>query len=187
MSFPLNLSYNNVSADAWYPDPVTGQMIKAAGVGQVNVVVAGSGISVNSTDPRNPIISSNAGTLGGILGALSIDTAESTSSAVFVNLTTPESVSFSLTASTQISIVYMATALLTGTTNQAYSQVNIDGVAIVNAGIQSGPTITNGTSSMSCIAYTTTLAAGAHTVKIQHATSGGASVAWNARTLIVSK
>jgi len=61
-----------LTGDLYYTDDVTGAwtLIATGGSGQVDAVVAGDGITVDATDPANPIVSA------GISGSASLNFAE---------------------------------------------------------------------------------------------------------------
>lgn len=88
---PFNVGFNPDSSDFWYVDPNTGQYVKAPTTsGSVVAVVAGSGISVDSTDPANPIVS-----LAGLQGvvALGTDAIPSGSKATTITVSAPGTLS----------------------------------------------------------------------------------------------
>jgi hypothetical protein len=107
----------------------------------------------------------------GVLASLFVATDESTTSTSFVNLTTPDSVTFTLTAASKVLIMYSANAYFTGSGTSQTNNVMIDGVqvdpgntALSQQGINVPQTF--GTNFVSA-----SLAIGSHTVTIQHEVS----------------
>lgn len=127
---------------------------------------------------------------GGTAGAIAsnfVITDESTASTSYVDLTTPDSTSFTLAASTVVLIDYTAYGYMTSGSGSAvplYNIVNVDGSNIAATESFIEPSSTFNTT-VNTSQYSLTLAAGAHTVKIQHKV-GSSTGHWAQRLLTIN-
>lgn len=119
---------------------------------------------------------------GTVLGYLYVDTQESTASATPVDLATLDTVTFTLDKTTDVIIQYNCEVFSSGTT-AAVNQANVDG-SIVSASNLQFANLSSSNVALPYFIVVPALAAGTHTIKMQHWTTGG-SVQWSARTLLV--
>ncbi len=123
----------------------------------------------------------------GVLAALFVPTQEATTSTSYTDLATLDSVTFTLTATTNVVIEYRSYESLNfAATGATENIVNIDGSDVSGTDTaESPPASPNYVGSCQ---YVTSLAAGAHTVKIRHRVDpgvGGSGV-WLRRMLVVT-
>lgn len=116
-----------------------------------------------------------------ILGQIYVDTPESTTSTSYVDLGTADSVTFTIAATQTVIYQYSSTVFTAGGC-VAFNQANVDGTLF--SGLDQANNISGGAIAPSIYALTESLAAGTHTIKIQHKTNGG-SCQWQARTFYV--
>lgn len=122
----------------------------------------------------------------GVLGALFVPTQENTTSTTYVDLATLDTVTFNLSATTNIVVTYLAYEALNVGTNDVDNIVNIDGSDIAGSDTAASPPAAQ--NMVGSCQYATSLAAGTHTVKIRHriGTSGGGTGQWLRRLLVVT-
>lgn len=119
-----------------------------------------------------------------ILGQSFVDTVETTTSTSYVDLATADSVTFTLSATTNVIIQYSA-ANYSFAGCQFYNQANIDGT-LVGGNDQANSLVIAAPNNIITMSYgwLASLAAGTHTVKIQHKVSANTGQ-WQGRLLTV--
>lgn len=148
-----------------------------AGGGSINLPVYFDGSDWLSDAPV-----AISGSSGGVLGYLYVDAQESTSSATPVDLATLDTVTFTLANATDVIIQYNC-EVFSSTTTAAVNQANVDGSIVSAVNLQFAD-LSSSNAALPYFIVVPALAAGTHTIKIQHWTTGG-SVQWSARTLLV--
>lgn len=126
-----------------------------------------------------------------ILGTSKVVTQQSTSSTTYVDLTTADTITFTLTGTSKVLVQYSASVTI-NTTFTCLDTVNIDGSNISDGGGGGGTSTDWGVQSVSSGFYTnsswqyitSSLGAGPHTIKIQHRAAGN-SCSWQNRTLVL--
>lgn len=116
-----------------------------------------------------------------VLGVSFVDTAESTSSTSYTDLGTADSVTFTLPATTTVIVQYSCSIFAASGLN-AYNQANVDGT--LTGLLDQALTIGGGTIVTMTYGYSVSLAAGTHTIKIQHKVSANTGQ-WQGRLLTV--
>jgi hypothetical protein len=119
--------------------------------------------------------------LGRLLAVSSVSTDESTPSASFVDLATADTITFSVDGTSDVLIEYTCEFYNTGI-NNCNLQIMLDGTAQTATNIVFQATVANAGLAGHLDYVLTGLAAGSHTVKMQHAVSGGTGH-WKVRTL----
>jgi hypothetical protein len=127
-----------------------------------------------------PGAASSSGT-GVMLASFFTTNSETTTSGSPVDLSTPDTITFTLAATTNVVITYMAYSVLTNNTPAGLlNELNIDG-SVTAASVfecDSG----NSTFKFMCgLAYKVSLGAGSHTIKVQHWISSGSTGTWTNR------
>lgn len=116
-----------------------------------------------------------------VLGVSFVDTAESTSNTSYTDLGTPDSVTFTLPQTTTV-IVQYSCSVFTGSGLVAFNQANVDGT--LTGLLDQAFTSSGGAIITMTYGYSVSLAAGTHTIKIQHKVSAN-SGQWQGRLLTV--
>lgn len=129
---------------------------------------------------------SGGGGGAGILASLFVVTDESTSSTSFVDLTTPDSVTFTLASTSNVVVQYGANFYNTNSgSNNGTSSVFVDG-SQADDGNQATTTFGASTPVSAIVVWrAASLGSGSHTIKVEHKTSSGPSH-WRDRMLVVS-
>ena len=119
-----------------------------------------------------------------LLAVNTVATSESTSSTALVDLTTLDSVSFTLDETRNVLCAYVANTYNTSASNSYHRDVfNFDGSD--DTGSQTDTVAVAGFANNDVMLYQKSLAAGAHTVKVRHASPFAGTGTWRARTLAV--
>lgn len=117
-----------------------------------------------------------------ILGSLYVATDQSTTSTTDVDLATADSVSITLPAAGDITIIYNAVTYNVTAGNATTSSIYVDGT--LAASVDSSNVVNGAFVQQTLIRTVTGLAAGAHTVDVKHHT-GGATGHWLERSTLV--
>ena len=121
---------------------------------------------------------------GKLLGAKSVATNESTTSATKVDLTTTDDVTFTLDSTQTVLVLFFANSYNSLAAKNVSSTCLFDGTEDTNfANDVVVPAATSGTT-VACHG-TKSLASGAHTIKVQHYVPGGGTGNWRQRSLVV--
>ncbi len=119
------------------------------------------------------------------LATLFVSTNESTSSVTYVDLATPDSITFTLDEARNVLVEYLAYAFNSVAGNICYNEQFLDGVGqgLTEAGIAM-PFASNAQPLPNATIYSA-LAAGSHTISVQHRVSAGTGN-WLRRLLKIS-
>jgi len=109
-----------------------------------------------------------------------VATTESSSSTSYTDLATPDQTTVTLTAPANVVIQYFANILETGSGGSPGNAVMVDGV--LDTTTLNRASVLNGVSSTSMTMTKVSLAAGTHTIKVQHITDAG-TAQWSNRQL----
>ncbi len=143
-------------------------------------------IDANGNHIANGSSCGSGGTGYGVVCSNYVATSESTNSTTFTDLATVDGCSFTLSGTTTIAVHYTAWCNNLNANTGDYSNVtNVDGTDDAGSEYIVAPSgNTDGNSS--CVeGFGTSLAAGAHTIKIRHKVYGSVTGKWVARQLIV--
>jgi hypothetical protein len=120
------------------------------------------------------------GSSTGMLASFFTTNSETTSSTTPVDLTTPDTITFTLAATTNVVINYMAYNTLTSVPNGLVNQLNIDGTATTASLFECDSSNAN-IKFMCGLGYKVSLGSGSHTIKVQHYGGGGTTGSWTNR------
>jgi len=127
----------------------------------------------------------------GVLASAFITTSEGTNSTSFVDLSTPDTVTFSCDATCNFIVQYTANAAIAAAvTLTCYSSVFIDTVQVDDG--NQGNALLGGTTGFAYATQTvaswkaSSQASGSHTVNIKHKAQAGNTCNWNDRFLVVT-
>lgn len=122
---------------------------------------------------------------GEILASFATNNTETTASLTFVDLTTPDTVTFTLTAIANVIVVYKATeSLSAGTSGNTFDEVMFDGVLDAVSSNTLSFTAVGIFGNAVLIYKKAALAVGAHTIKVQHHVNASTGQ-WTSRALVV--
>lgn len=157
----------------------------AAGVGHARGAVPDPGATSHS---NRPMVLKDTAAFGFLTGELLaskwVVTDESTTSVTMVDLATADSVTFTLDVTTTVNVVYLAAAYNSVASAAMRNEMNLDG-ALVAASIFAETASSSALGVfLSALVYQTSLAAGSHTIKIQHDVGSGTGD-WFNRLLMV--
>jgi hypothetical protein len=176
-----------------------GATITSAGVVTLTTFVAAGGSHAGGAVPdpgstghaNQPyLLADNATFLlpyGRLLAVGNVATNESTGSTGYINLTTTDSVTFNLDAGTfNLLVFYAANEYIDTANNSTRDVVLFAGTADSSSAVDTGfgANINAGVTSVTLYRKTVTVSAGAYTVSVQHAVTGGTGH-WRNRTLCV--
>jgi hypothetical protein len=153
-------------------------------VGSENVNFTGNSVASATTQITlyvGPSLSAGSYSSGSsssvILGSTYIKTTESTASTSFVDLTTPDSVTFTLNAPGNISVLYIADSFSASPGNTGFNEVFLDGSDQSCGGATGSPDTSNQRVTQA-VCKLTSLTAGSHTIDIKHRVDGGSAKSW---------
>ena len=122
----------------------------------------------------------SGGSSSGMLASFFTANSETTSSTTPVDLTTADTITFTLSATTNVVINYTAYNTLTNTPDGLFNELNIDG-STVSASIFECDSF-NSTGRFMCgLGYKVSLGSGSHTIKVQHYVASSTTGSWATR------
>lgn len=174
---PMGANFTN-------PTPATAVVIDTTATQALDLTVTFSANATNSITQTNfymvgpgSAVSSVNGLTGaiqtGVLCSLYTATDESTASTNYTDLATLDTCTFTLNATTNVLITYMADEYVTGSTNNIWNIVNIAGSDVAGTDSVTLPPGTSQEELGGAKYVKTSLGSGSQTVKIRHKVSGG--------------
>lgn len=123
---------------------------------------------------------------GQIVGYNFVATDESTTSTTYVDLATVDSVTFTLGATQDLLVEYLSSAYNTVTNGVFFSEMFLDGVAQTSSEVAQGEPVASTFVAHIMSFKMAGVAAGSHTIKVQHKTQTSTTSHWKTRALKVS-
>lgn len=146
----------------------------------ISYAVGTSGVGITSVNgSTGPTIQN------GVLASIYVDTAQSTNSTTYTDLSTADTVTFTLNSTTNIVITYIATESTDTNLGVSNNIANIDGT---NVTVNNNAVVFASSSVVmpGVFVYRTSLASGSHTIKIEHKVTGVSTGTWQSRLLTVA-
>ena len=122
----------------------------------------------------------SGGSSSGMLASFFTANSETTSSTTPVDLTTADTITFTLSATTNVVINYTAYTSLTNVPDGLYNELNIDG-STVSASIFECDSFNSLGRFMCGLGYKVSLGSGSHTIKVQHYVASSTTGTWTTR------
>ncbi len=155
---------------------------------------SGSGLLECLTSSGGPCLaaSSLSGPIGnnnyyGVVCSNFVVTAESTTSTIFINLATTDTCTFTLAATTMVVASYTSYVNNLNANTGDYSSIfGVDGTNVTASEFVQAPSGASDGNASNTGGYSVSLAAGSHTIIVQHKVYGSVTGKWQNRLLVAS-